>query len=72
MEECIDELQVRFEETGDPDYQPLDQMFTLLFSAYSRVNLKDSQGLCEKVDGYLATMARNMMKPSIYATTAGR
>jgi hypothetical protein len=72
MEECIDELQARFEETGDPDYQPLDQMFTLLFSAYSRVNFKDSQGLCEKVDGYLATMARNMMKPSIYATTAGR
>jgi hypothetical protein len=72
METCIEELQSRFEETGDPDYQPLDQMFTLLFSAYSKVDFKESQGLSEKVDGYLATMERNMMKPSIYVCTAGK
>jgi hypothetical protein len=72
VQECIDELQARFEETGDTDYQPLDQMFALLFSAYSKVNLKDALGLSEKVDTYLATMERNKMIPSIYVTTAGR
>jgi hypothetical protein len=72
VEQCIEELQARFEETGDADYQPLDQIFTLLFSAYSKVNFKDALGLSEKVDIYLSMMERNQMSPSIYVTTAGR
>jgi len=72
MEECIDQLQAKFEETGDLDYVPLEQMFTLLFSAYSKVNFQYAGGLSEKVDRYLSMMERNKMKPSIYVTTAGR
>lgn len=71
IEKCIDGLQAKFEKTGDLDYQPLDQMFTCLFSAYSKVDFKDSGAMSEKVDRYLAVVDRNKMNPSIYTTTAG-
>lgn len=70
MEEVIQKLQKRFEETGEHEYRPLDPMYTLLFSAYSKVNTENAQRCSQKVDEFLAVIAKNEMTPSIFATTS--
>ncbi len=71
METVLQKLQERFEESGELEYRPLDQMYTLLFSAYSKVNAENAPTCSKKVDKFLAMMQKNEMTPSIYATTAG-
>lgn len=71
MEEVIQNLQKRFEMTGELEYRPIDQMYTLLLSAYSKVNAENAPICSNKVGEFLAMMSKNDMSPSIYATTAG-
>lgn len=70
-EDVLRVLHERYEETKDPEYLPIDQMYTLLFAAYSKVNSQYAARCSEKVDEVLKIMEKNGMDPSIFAVTAG-
>jgi hypothetical protein len=71
-EKLLQELQTRYDETGDPEYHPLEAMYTTLLSAYSKVEPKSAYRGAKRVDELLEAMKRNNMKPSARAITAGK
>jgi hypothetical protein len=66
----LNELQKRYDETGDPEYRPLEGMYTSLLTAYAKVDVKNAQRCAKKVDEVLEAMERNQIKPSLHAITA--
>jgi hypothetical protein len=70
VEEVLQGLQQRYEETGDPEYVPPEKMITLLLSAYSKVNPQSAERCSRKVEEVFSLLEKNGMVPSIFAVTA--
>ena len=70
-ENILQELQLRYEETGDINYRPTEIMYASLLSTYAKVSAHEAKRCSLQADKLLDAMKRNKLKPSAHTITSG-
>jgi hypothetical protein len=70
--EIFDELQQRYNETGDPAYRPLEKMYKYLFTSVARLDASQAKTLSNRVDQLIESMKNDYLVPSVYTMTTGK
>ena len=68
----LDEFKLKYEETGDSDYKPLQGMYTGLLNAYAKVEPDHASKYADDVDEILEDMTSLGIEPNTFTTTAGK
>lgn len=71
-EKYLQNFQERYDRTKDPEFRPVESMYTWLLSSYARVSAKHASQCSKKAGEILEIMTQNKMLPSKYALTAGK
>jgi hypothetical protein len=70
-EELLTEIKQRYEETGDPDYCPVEGIYVALMTAYAKVEVNSAEKGGDRAEVLLAEIEKYGDKPSTQAITAG-